>query len=153
MSFYVTNMDHSFRLPGVAVLGAGATSPGTVERSQAMLVGQWAFSGARRGSRSRSQWISPAPETKGPGPACQAMSGIGAQLQLTVDRSKTSCQRSGSRWRHATQLHLVWSWNRPHLLFGASIRRVNSEYCTGWLRKCSTCTLWKWLRITGPDPH
>jgi len=53
MSFYVTNMDHSFRLPGVAVLGAGATSPGTVERSQAMLVGQWAFSGARLGDLER----------------------------------------------------------------------------------------------------
>lgn len=37
------------RLPGVAVLGAGATSPGTVEGSQAMLVGQWAFSGAVSG--------------------------------------------------------------------------------------------------------
>ena len=68
MSFYVILCDQHgrqlTRLPGVAVLGAGATSPGAVERSQAMLVGQWAFSGAVSGGRDplrspKGQWISP----------------------------------------------------------------------------------------------
>ena len=132
----------NMRLPGVAVLGAGATSPGTVERSQAVPVGQWAFSGAkwarRAGPQSPSsavhQWKEGfvletdlkrltcflefymhtvhkngtiAPECRGPGP-----SAIRApDFELTGE--KTSCQRSGSRWRHATQLHLEDSLLRP----------------------------------------